>query len=647
MSGIHSPMGRDLFTLKGAVRTEGGSKNLSKGEFAIVNKSKPTANGATVVSSFAGLPKSTVYELRVGKSPVSEVRSGDTSTPYKSHTFTIEDVKDIRVSAPKITVQKFDDLIIGYDGINDSSALVINEGASTVIDLLLYGDPIKFLNNSDKYGEYKVKLHLTKEVGETDQEVVQKAVKRLLNEKLPTQVPITDLIKVKIVDSSNVNATNAWVFSTLTLTDGGTSNDLAVVQAQYPNYRVERTNRVGLTSTYTILHPSSVVLDDYVVGIPSYIKDCKKCMEGFDEVVSGFGYSISLQDDGEDLGGTIGALPGFISAVKAGQAVDDSGKGLYSVVINHILTNSEITAFLETGAIESTATIKLIGELPAICHNKKTATFDWVTDNTCFASTAQYQLQLKDDDCDKSRLVELQLAYPDLVIKEEVSPIGGCQRIYTTTVATNVICPDCDPIFTELWTSTAPADFDFIPWTLVPIPSDENAKMGIRITAKPFILDPSEALRDVMPFMETSVRIKVAGGYIEEPNWSNEPVYENGIFKVKLLNRAQDRDHLGGNLKYREDMSRTYFNGTSRHLNNLVAKALLGEESVLDNRKQYVDYTIVIKDNKYSQGVGKSSDMGISYIVHAEVGLHVPLENLVNELASRAGLDVVQAYPNP
>lgn len=744
MSGIHSPIGRDLFTLNGAVRTSGGSKNLSKGEFAIINKSKPTANGASVVSSFAGLPKSTIYELRVGKAPVSEVRSGDTSTPYKSHTFTIEDVVDVRVSTPKIAKQKFDDIIIGYDGINADSALVINEGASTVIDLLLYGDPIKYLNPSDKYGEYKVKLHLTKEVGETDQQVVKKAVKRLLNEKLPTQVPITNLIDVKIVDSSNVNSGNTWVFSTLTITDDGTSNALASVQAQYPTYKVELTSRVGLQSTYTILHPSTTSLSNFSVSIPSYIKDCSNCLAGYSALTGGVVYSVTIQDNGSDLSTTVDDLPGTVSGsvLKLGQDSTDNGRGLYSLVLDNALTDAEITTFLSASVTKSTATIKFVGTVESVCSNSTTTTTAWVTDKTCFASVEQYKIQLKDTDCSGSRLTELQTAYPQLTIEEGVpdgtaiqtvtltgvsgnavltiagenyteafdtdltttasnfvtshadsileatgitvtstgavltfegnaqefpsivgvaggltetvsaidyvtdATSGGCQRVYSTTVVTNVICPNCDPIFTEMWVSTPPSDFDFIPWTLVTTPSDENAKMGIRIIGKPFILDPSEPLRDQVPFMETSVRIKVAGGYIEEPNWSNEPVYENGLFKLKLLSRAEDRDHLGGNLKYKEDMAMVYFNGIPRHRNNLVAKALLGEESVLDNRKQYVDYTIVIKDNKYSQGVGQTSNMTLSYIVHAEVGKHTSLESMVNKLAAKAGLDAVQAFAN-
>lgn len=745
MSGIHSPISRDFFTLNGAVRTSGGSKNLAKGEFAVVNKNKPTADGAAVIGSFAGLPKSTVYELRLGKSPVAEVRSGDTSNPYASHTFTIEDVKDIRVSAPKVKNQKFDSYIIGYDGINADSAIVVNEGASTVIDLVLYGDAIRWINPADKYGEYKVKLHFNKEVGQTDQEVVRAAVKRLQAERFPTQVPLTDFVDIKLVDSSHTaDSGTLYNFSTLTLTDAGDSNSLALVQAQYPAYKVQRTDRVGLVSTYSILAPASVSLSAYSVSIPSYIKDCENCLAGYSALTGGVVYSVSIEDDGVDLTTTVDDLPGFVtgSAVKIGQDVNNNGRGLYSLVLDNTLTDAEITTFLTATAVKGTATIKFVGTVEAVCSNATTTTTAWITDNTCYASIEQYKIQLKDTDCDGSQLTKLQAAYPQLTIEEgapngtatqtvtlsgvsgnasviingvtyttafntdltttaadfvtahaaailadtgivvtsalavitltgdvvgfpsvvavagglteAVSALdlvtdastGGCQRVYSTSVVTNVMCADCDPIFTSLWTATAPADYDFIPWTKVVPASDATAKMGILITGKPFILDPAEALRDQMPFMETSVRFKIAGGYIEEPNWSNEPVYDNGLFKVKQLSRAEDRDHLGGHLRYREDMSMVYFNGIPRHRNNLVAKAVLGEESVLDARKQYVDYTIVIKDNKYSQGVGKSSDMGIAYIVHAEVGKHTVLEAMINKIAAKAGLDAVQAFAN-
>jgi len=745
MGGIHSPISKHLFTLNGAVRTSGGSANLAKGELAIVNKGEPTANGAKVVSNFAGLPKSTVYEIRVGKASVPETRSGQNSKPYSTPPFLASDVVDVRVSAPKVKEQRFDDYIIGYDGINDDTAISLAEGTTTVIDLILWGDPIGVYSNQQT--EYRVKMHFGKEVGQTDQEVVEQAVARLKNEKLPTNVPITDFVDFKVVNSDNDPLSGIpYTFSTLTIADEGDSNALALVQAQYPTYKVIRTNRVGVMSEYTILHLSSVSLSAYSVSIPSYIKDCANCLSGYSALTAGYVYSVSIEDGGADLSTTVDDLTGAVSGTvtKIGQDGTNAARGLYSIVLTGILTDAQKTTFLTASSVKGTALIRLVGDVVAVCSNSSTTTTAWVNGATCFATVQNYKIQLKDDDCNGSRLTELQAAYPNLVIQagtptgnatrtvtltgssgtaninvntvdylatyntnltttasdwvtanaaavladtglvvtssgavitfagaeqgfaaitatnasgnlagtvgaivdEETATTGGCQRVYTTEVTTNIVCEQCDDIFTQGFTSTRPTDFDFISWELVAPAPSSGAKMGIRVTGKPFIMSPGETLRDVMPFYETSTRIKIAGGYIEEPNWSNYPVYDGGLFSVKMLDRAQDRDHLGGHLMQLEDMSRTHFDGTPRHRGNLVAKAFLGEESVLDHRKQYVDYTIVIKDNKFSQGVGGTSDITFAYVIHAEVGRHTAVETLVNKLAAKAGLDAVQAFAN-
>ena len=166
--------------------------------------------------------------------------------------------------------------------------------------------------------------------------------------------------------------------------------------------------------------------------------------------------------------------------------------------------------------------------------------------------------------------------------------------------------------------------------------------MGIKLTGKLFDMIPTEATRDSIPFYETSTRVKASGGYLVETAFSFDPNY-NDIFAVKRLSRAQDRDNLGAHLMSLEEASKYYFDGEVRHKNNLFAKAFLGEESVLDFQKQYVQYSITIHDSKYSQGRGGRSDMGTTYSVWAELGRNVNLENYINKLASKAGLPAISA----
>lgn len=739
MPGTHSPKSLHFFTLDGSVQTSGGAKNLAKGQFAIVDSGKATPDGALVVGNFAGKADSTVYELRLGRHKLPDNRSFS-SKPWTSQPFTIKDVVEVKANFPKITEQTFDDLLIGYDGINADTAISLEDNQTTVLDVILEGDAIGYYTGAK---QYIAKLHFGKEEGETDQEVIRRAVKNLKGQVLPGgNVKITDVIDIRVVDSTNEPLTGeAYVFSTLTILDRGDSNALARVQVQYPQYQVVRTDVAGDASIYTILHPADEALTAYSQNTSAtYIKGCDDCIAGYTEINGGFVYSVSIEDDGVDLTTTVDDLPGFVagSAIRHGVK---NGKGLYTLVVNDELTQAEITTFATTAGVKTTSEIKLLGEVKDLCNDTNLTAIAWVDGETCFAQTDLYTIQLRDTDCGESRLAELQAAYPDLTIVEgaptgvatqtvtltgtsgtaninvggvnylatfatdlattatnfdtthsaailaaegltvtaagavitfsgnlegfpaisianasgtlagttsavnptEAASVGGCQRVYSTSVVTNVVCDECSPMFVDQFMSEAPQAFEFTEWELYEGVSSEDALMGIRITGKPLIWYPSEDFVDTIPFYETSARIRVAGGYIEEPNFSFQPQYSD-IFNVKRLSRAQDRDSLGYHLRQWEIASMAHFDGQTRH-KDLYAKAIMGQESVLNFTEQYVQYTIYTHDSKYSQGVGRRSDMGVSFSVWAPLGKHQALQTLVNSLAAKAGLEGVRPLP--
>lgn len=730
----HRPISKHFFTLDGNVRTSGGGKNLAKGQFTIVRSDKAGVNGAVVVSDFAGLPKTSVFEMRLGKHNIPVNRTAANGKPFCSQTFTLNDITGVRANFPKFTKQTVDDLIIGFDGITEATGISLDEGQTTVLDITLSGDHIGFSTGDCSY---TFKVHFGKEVGENDEDVMKRVVKRIKEQTLPMGIPVTDLIDVKIVNSENLPlAGTSYTFSTLTLTDDGTSNALAAVQAQYPAYKVQRTERNGLASVYTILHPTSSSLSDYTTTVPTYLKDCENCASGYSLVSQGFVYSISIEDDGADLSTTIDNIPGFVSGtvVKKGQ---NGGTGTYTAVTDDALTDAEIATYVGTAGAQSTAVFTLLGDVRDVCYDNTTTTTSWVAGTSCMASVENYKIQLKDDDCDGSRLAELQAAYPSLTIEagtptgnasqaitltgssgdasliingttyttaydtsltitaaafvtdhaaailadtgavvtssgavitvtdkatgfptitavsggltETIAAInylttattGGCQRVYSTQVVTNIVCDECSDIFLQGFTSTAPEPFDFVEWELVPTATNDDAIMGIRLTGRVFKMTPTDVSRDEIPFYETSTGISVSGGYVEEVNNSFEPVFAD-IFNVKRLSRKQDRDNLGYHLLGHEAASNAYFDGEVRHPNNMYAKAVLGEESVLKFDQQYVQYAIEVSDNKFSQGVGRQSQMTMEYSIWAPFGSHQALEDYVNKLAVASGHATVQ-----
>lgn len=741
----HRPISAHLFTLDGNVLTTGGSKNLAKGQFTIVNTAKPTINGAAVVSDFAGLSQSTIYEMRLGKSKVPNSRTNSNSKPYSTGGFKIGDVTGVRANFPRHIKQTFDDVLVGYDGINAGSKVSLLEGQTTLMDIKLSGENISYFTGGNN--DHVIKIHFGREVGDTDKDVIERAVARLQKETFPGGMPLTDAVSIKVVNSDNLPLAGVpYVFSKLALVDTGDSNSIGLVQAQYPSYRVELTGRDGLVSTYTILHPASVTLADYVSSTTSYMKDCADCAAGYALLSEGgVIYSVSIEDEGADLSTTVDDLPGFVasSVAKKGQDGDNPSRGIYTVVVDNELTDAEITAFASTAGVKSTALITKLGTVKDVCYNSTTTSTEWIDGNTCYASVESYKLQLKDSDCSGSQLAELQAYYPQLTIEEGVpsgnatqavtltgtggtanvvvngveylatfatdltttannfvtahaadileatgavvtaalgvitfadlaegfpvvtvanvttnlagtvgaidyvatASVGGCQRVYSTTVVTNLVCDECSDIFLQPFVSKAPEDYNFASWEEIAEPVDSDAKMGIRITGKPFTIIPTDISYDQIPFIETSASINVSGGYVEEVNFSFDPVFSK-IFSVTRFSRKQDRDSLGYHLLFLEKQSRAFFDGELTHNDNLYAKHVLGEESVIKFDKQYVQYAVTVQDSKPSQSMGRHSDIAMEYSIWAELGQHAAVEAYVNKIAVKAGLDPVQALAN-
>ena len=741
MPGLHSPISKALFIHEGLVKTTGAAGNLAKGELAIVTD-KAIVGGLKVVSDFAGLPKNAPLKFRVGRKKLpSNLRSPYAPT-YETSWFTANDVVSITANFPKFTERTFDEVLVGYDGINADTAITLEEGQTTILDVIISGDPVDVYTRGC---EYTVKIHFGRKVGETNQEVVQRAVDRLKQFKLPAGKALTDLIDVKIVDSTNPVLTGVpYVFSTLNVVDQGDSNALALVQAQYP-YEVILTdrNQTTFTSEYTILHPQSVSLASYThTVIDASVKGCADCLAGYSELTGGVVYSITLEDDGVTQVTTVDNLPGFVTgtAIRTG-SVD--GVGTYSVVVATELTSAQIATFVATNAITSTAEFTKIGSIADVCSKSTTTTTAWVNGQVCYATVEQYNIQLKDNECGESRLTELQSAYPSLAIEEgvatgrasraltltgtsgtaniniagvdylatfatnltttasnfvtahasailtatgatvtsagavitvnddsEVFPrititnattnlagtlgaidylvtatAGGCQRVYSTNVVTNIVCSECDDIFLQGFTSVAPESFDFTSWTIVAPTPNDDALMGILLKGKAFDVYPTDAVRDEIPFYETSTRISVAGGYLENEYENFQPIYSD-IFNVVRLSRAQDRDALGYNFLPWEDLSRAHFLGEQRNMDNQFARANFGEESLLKFNAQYVTYEVTFDDTKYSQGAGGRSSIGHSQMIVVEFGYHTGLETVLNSLASKAGVEIVNPTAN-
>lgn len=689
-----SHKGWDRAVVATSVVKQGRSLNLAraKGAFGVVDmESVPTKDGLKVISSFAGLAQDRKLQLRLGKAPISVNRS-QSDKAWSSETFAIADVKALRVDAPKTSDFDTDEFIIGYNGFDDDSALTFQNGDNEELDLELSGEAMGVLG----YENAKVNLKLYFEAPNTgsftNQEIVENAVERLKRKQLIGGVPITKYLDIKPVNSSNpasVSGTDSAFFN-LVLEDDGDYTALALVQSQYPDAKVVRSNRDDDNSTYTIIAvpqetvtagsfvvgqeytittvgdtdfqaigasadevgirfvatgvgtgtgtATEVRLADYSKFKASKIKGCDDCPAGYSELSDGFVYAITLEDAGADETDAVEGLAGAVadSAVKVSQ---NDGVGVYTVVTDDAVTDAELDAFVTANP---TAVVELASEdVAELCSPDNLVTTAWVEGETCTAIGDTYTITLADNDCGENFLSEINAAYEDLTIT--VSSQNACQTRYTTTVLTDIVCEECDAEFRDLFISEAPEPYQLVEWEKAAKTYSDSALMGIKIKGKQAILSGEEQFRDDMFFMATSTRIKVAGGY---PTTVSESFNAglNGRFAVKVLSIAEEPENWGGNLREFEDISKRYWEGVSRHEGHNYAKWVLGEETNLKGTSPYVDYILTVQITSHSQSFSELKNETFYYHVFVEPGKHQEVEDVLNALAAKAGVKPVQAY---
>lgn len=314
----HAPQTLFFVTNEGSVSTTGGSTRIAKGQLGLVDKGGvPTAAGLPVVTSVTPIAtdRNRLYELRLGIAPLTPTRS-QSNKAYSTVPFKLSEIVDVKVNYPKLGIS-VDEFIIGYNGINPDTALVMSNGDNEVIDITLSGEAIGMLG----YPESKVTVKLYLEAPNTGtftmHEIVEKGVERLKNVTLVGGVPITNYIDITPVNNTNpssVTGTN-FTFWTLELEDKGNHTALGLVQAQYPGLVVKRESfRPGTatagTSVYVVLSETSLgapinfslvtgyVADTDCDGIPdtSLSKTAIKWAQGKECTAIEETYTIQLRD---------------------------------------------------------------------------------------------------------------------------------------------------------------------------------------------------------------------------------------------------------------------------------------------------------------------------------------------------------------
>ena len=429
--GLNKAFDRSFFIIDGAVKTSGGSNTLAKGQLAAVHQSKGTAAGLQVLSSFAGEAKDQKFiTLRVGKEKKTPGRSYS-DKDFSTVPFSLNEVVELSVSAPKTIEHIVDEVVIGYDGTPGTEFNFKTGDAYFRLALELKGGGVEWRGGRGDTEFVAINIDVPAcdpfdtcdtctNCSNVDAKViVMEAIERLRRKQLTGGKTVADFIDITPILSCDNDVTAALIpynFYTVSLCDTGDDSAKAIIEGQY-NYPVQRVNRKGSTSTYEILLPASANAPASVsIKVASFMPGCATCPAGTTQA-GGFVYAFTIEDDGSDQSALITALTGYAATTVVKQG-NNSGVGFYTASFTTKISDATIAAFLAAGAPRNTATIELVGKASTLCAINSSTTTAWTLDTvrTLKAVKESYYIWLPDTKCGDDRLAELQSAYSNLTV---------------------------------------------------------------------------------------------------------------------------------------------------------------------------------------------------------------------------------------
>lgn len=628
----------------GAVMTSGYSLDLPLDTLGIFSKDKLKVkkNGLKALSTFSDISKDELLSVMFGTKKDTGRMGSDKNA--RTLDFSLKNVKKVGIAHPKQKEQKVDYWRVGWDGVEDSTSFKFHRGQTLEFQMTIGGIAATFFNNTDTY-TVRTLINVPNDELETIcdslgspcdpvdcREHTLSMVKRLNDYDLPGGQKLSQFFDIyPIFDTPTANATPvAYKQMCLEYCGFGGEHELSMVSAQYPGVDIKRDT---FTDKFVMTVPAAYNPAPYSQTIGSVLVGCEECPANTELVETAFVYGVALSDEGANLSTTVAGLSlNVIEAVKTGS---DFGVGHYLVSFTSELTSAEITAFKTANP---TALVKFLGEKEAFCQSTAApVTHAWVECGTFTASTAKYRIMVADD-CNGTRLADIQEAYPDLTITQVLNQ--NCVSVFETTVTTDFSYSEgCNQaIVQQVFSSEAPVRFGmndyWYPYTTPTVSTD--TKCGFEIKAKPIVLNPSEYTLDELPFVMTSTRIiSLSGGY--PIDYSMNAIVPKGTWRVLQLERAQDLDNLGGNLREWEQKGRFYFLDEKPY-RSYVERDLTGSKSRLNGLQQYSDIFFTIeKDNK--AGINSKEYSYITYHVLVPYGRTDNMEQLFQKLAGSAGID--------
>ena len=653
---VHKPFDRTIVCNPGVTMSKVGSSLLTRGNVGIYDLMDTDENGLKPVLSFAGRDKNEKrYVICTGNTDDVASRSNSNKS-LKSQVFTINEIVGVYASYPKTDTMGIDDVIIGFNGNDESTGFTAKKGQRINVKLTLHSKALEMLGYDNgielqdtiAFDECSFLPHQCEDCDPCEEpdclQPVLNMIERYKNQPVAAGHIVDEFLEItpvhKCATAGAAPATTDMNFFCMSVCDTGDDRALGLVASQYPGKKVVRTDRKDSTSYYKVI-TEDATMPDYKMTFSSVMKGCGDCPDGYTAKEGGLIYSILLEDEGEDKKADVEALANAVAGTAVKQDGNYFGVGLYTAQLSKKPTDAEMKTFTDANP---SATIKYVITTADMCENPTVENVKWSKCGSCKVSTEKYYITVPDKVCgdtNESRLKEVQAAYPDLTIKDYAAgSTDGCMHSFETEVKTNMVCEECDDVFKNYFKSDAPAPYDGHEWVKVPAAtSDSGCICGIRFRSKVLEIIPSDRMEDKMSYVEDATRIAVEGGWLDELV-ENDLAFQDPL-AVTWISRWSPVTHRGADLKDAEREGLTYFRQKPVH-DRYMEREWTNEQTLLDNKTQYADIAVTLLTVRDSNGVADRVAAHTTIHFFVEYGAHQGIVDMVNMMAAAAGISGIK-----
>lgn len=335
-----------------------------------------------------------------------------------------------RKSSPKKPAQH--KVVIGWDGTTDCKTIDAECDKTYTLHLQLEGSPTtRFFGAKPLTETFVYHTPCCTDCVSGCTADVEAMVDEYINQinVHPRISPFVKAEKLVTYSAAPTTETVAYESYTLTIADEGGIQELAAIQATYPNATVTRTDRTGILSTYTLIQLEAASAPAaYSNQSNTVISNCDDCPSGYTLVGKKYKYKVQKQDAGTSAN---------LATIASGYS--DSGAYRLSYVNGESTYVVHNTTGTTPSAVVAGDIVTYIGFDAAHCTLTSATTIAWVAGDAYYKEVRELCVVLGDEACDDvsgtSQLAAIVDFYSgnEYVVADSIAQAdnGTCANTYT------------------------------------------------------------------------------------------------------------------------------------------------------------------------------------------------------------------------